>query len=146
MLPYQAHAYWPVFTRHFYGSTTTGAVYYADPTVHTDLGQPLVMERITGWLDHGSRTRKRSVRVRSVLRRGTGTPTTQELFEVRKADDGGPWDAWEQIPLGVSGDNEQTADAYLGGVFRRRRYQFRYSGSVGTAMLSAEEQFMECES
>ena len=62
------------------------------------------------------------------------------------ADDGGAWSQWEQIPLGLSGDNDQNADAYLGGVFRRRRYHFRYSGTAGTAFLSAEEQFQEVAS
>lgn len=145
-LPYQCHAYWPAFSQHFFGSSTTGAVYKWDTATRTDLGLPLVMERQTGNLDHGTRSRKRSVRIRSILRRGTGTPTAQEYFEVRVSDDGQPWGAWEQMPLGLSGDNEMTADAYLGGIFRRRRYHFRYSGTAGTAWLSSEEQFQELES
>lgn len=145
-LPYQAHAYWPAFNRHCFGSTTTGAVYAWDEAVHTDLGQPLVWERITGWLDHGNGARKRSVRVRARLRRGTGTPTTEEVFEVRVADDGGPWGDWEQIPLGLSGENEQVADAYFGGVFRQRRYNFRYSGTAGTALLTVEDHLQDLES
>jgi hypothetical protein len=146
LLPYQAHAYWPAFAQHYLGSSTTGAVYRWDPDTHTDLGQPLVMDRVTGWLDHGTNARKRSVRVRAVLRRGTGTPTTEEVFEVRVADDGGSWGDWEQVPLGVSGDNTQVADAFLGGVFRRRRYQFRYSGTVGTALLSVEDHVQDLAS
>ncbi len=145
-LPYGCHSYWPTFNGHFFGSTTTGAVYKWDPNTRTDLGLPLVMERQTGWLDHGGQARKRSVRVRIVLRRGTGTPTSEELFEVRVADDGGPWGDWEQIPLGLAGDNEQVADAYLGGVFRRRRYHFRYSGTDGTAFLSAEDHVQDLAS
>jgi hypothetical protein len=145
-LPYQCHAYWPAFSTHYFGSSTTGAIYVNDPTAKTDLGKPLVMERQTGWIDHGTRSRKRSVRIRHVLRRGTGTPTTGEIFECRVADDGQPWGDWEEMPLGVSGDNEFTADAYLGGVFRRRRYHFRYSGTAGTAFLSAEEHYVECGS
>jgi|SRR5882724_1027630 len=138
-LPYQCHAYWPAFSSHYFGSTATGAVYKWDAATRTDLGLPLVMERVTGNLDHGTRNRKRSVRVRCVLRRGTGTPTTQEAFEVRVSDDGQPWGAWESIPLGLSGDNDFNADAYVGGIFRRRRYHFRYSGTAGTAFLSAED-------
>jgi hypothetical protein len=145
-LPYQSHAYWPAFGSHYFGSTTTGAVYKWDTDTRTDLGQPLVMERVTGWLDHGSNARKRSVRVRARLRRGTGTPTTEELFEVRVADDGGPWGEWEQVPLGVSGENEQIADAYIGGVFRQRRYNFRYSGTAGTALLAVEDHLQDLDS
>lgn len=142
-LPYQCHAYWPAFAAHYFGSSATGAVYRWDINTRTDLGKPIVMERVTGNLDLGTKGRKRSVRVRCALRRGTGTPTTQEVFEVRVADDGQPWGAWEQIPLGLSGDNEFNADAYLGGVFRKRRYHFRYTGTAGTAFLGAEEHFIE---
>ena len=46
----------------------------------------------------------------------------------------------------VKNGGEQHADAYLGGVFRRRRYNFRYSGTIGTAFLSAEEHYLELES
>ncbi len=145
-LPYQCHSFWPAFNSHRFGSTTTGAIYAWDENAHTDLGQPLVLERVTGWLDHGGASRKRSVRVRARLRRGTGTPTTQELFEIRVADDGGPWSQWEQVPLGLSGENEQIADAFFGGVFRQRRYNFRYSGSTGTAFLSAEDQLIDLAS
>lgn len=145
-LPYQAHAFWPAFNGHYFGSTTAGAVYKWDPDTHTDLGQPLVMDRVTGWLDHGSNVRKRSVRVRARLRRGAGTPTTEETFEVRVADDGGAWGEWELVPLGESGDNEQIADAYPAGIFRVRRYQFRYSGTAGTALLAVEEHLQDLAS
>jgi hypothetical protein len=146
LLPYRSHAFWPAFNAHYFGSSTTGAAYKWDIDTRTDLGQPLVMERITGWLDHGSNNRKRSIRVRARLRRGTGTATTEELFEVRVADDGGPWGEWEQVPLGISGENEQVYDAYVGGIFRQRRYQFRYSGTSGTALLGVSDEIEDLES
>lgn len=140
--PVASHAFWPAQNVNVFGALHDSTVYRFDPDVHTDIGDPLVMDRVTGWLDHGTNTRKRSIRVRCVLRRGTGGASgTTDSFEVRKADDGGPWDAWEFVDIGLAGDNDQTVDAYLGGVFRRRRYQFRYSGTQETSLLSAEEHF-----
>ena len=144
LLPYQAHAFWKATNQHLFGSTTTGAVYAWDEETQTDLGNPLILERVTGWLNHGTNNRKRSNRVRVVLRRGTGGIDGTGALEVRVADDGGPWGDWEQMEIGDAGDSDQNADAFPGGVFRRRRYHFRYSGTLPTALLLAEEHFQEC--
>jgi hypothetical protein len=146
IMPYQCKAYWPALNVHLFGSSTTGAIYRWTEGAGQDLGVPVVMERQTGWLDHGTRGRKRSVRVRSVFRRGAGGTGVPDVFEVRVADDGGPWGDWEQVSIGASGDNEQVEDLYMGGVFRRRRYHFRYTGSNSTAWLSSEEHWQECAS
>lgn len=145
--PISSYVKWDAFNIHLLGSSTAAAVYREDESTQTDLGNPLTMERVTGWLDHGTRSRKRSVRIRCVLRRGAGGPVgTAGQLELRVADDGDAWGAWEFLDLGLSGDSYQTVDAYVGGVFRRRRYHFRYSGTQDMALLSAEEQFQEVAS
>lgn len=147
LLPYQTHAFWPAQNAHVFGATDTGTVYRWDGEAHTDLSQPLVMERVTGWLDFGTRARKRCVRHRLVVRRGEGGAIGPAgLLEVRVADDGGPWGDWERVDLGLAGDGDQNADAFPGGVYRRRRFHYRYSGTSEFALLEAEEHFQECES
>lgn len=142
--PIKCYSRWDALNLNVLGSSTTGALYTLGDDVTNDLGQPLVMERITGHLDHGTSARKRSLRVRCVARRGEGGATgDSDKLELRVADDGGPWSAWELIPLGLSGDREQTMDAYFGGVFRRRRYHLRYSGVQETSILKLEEHYQE---
>lgn len=142
-MPIASAAFWPAQNVQLFGALHDSTVYRFDPDVRTDIGDPLVMDRVTGWLDHGTNSRKRSLRVRLTVRRGTGDASTAGTLEVRKADDGGAWDDWEFVDVGIAGDNVQVVDAFLGGVFRRRRYQFRYSGTQEFALLAAEEHFAE---
>lgn len=145
-MPVLSHAYWPLYNIRLFGSSTTGALYKLDEDTRTDLGNPLTFERTTGWVGAGN-SRKRSVRVRLRLRRGTGGASgTPDSLEIRKADDGGPWEDWEQVSIGLGGENDQTQDAFLSGIFRQRRYHVRYSGTQDTALLGIEEHYQELDS
>jgi hypothetical protein len=76
------------------------------------------------------------MRLRITVRRGL-TPLVGTL-EVRVRDDGGPWGSWQHIPV-ARGVTEQTAQLFVGGVFRRRQYHFRYTNEAEVALLSAED-------
>lgn len=145
-MPQNAYAYWPALNLHLIASDSSAVLYKLDPDTHQDIGSTLLCELVTGWSDFGSRLRKRDQELIITLRRGTvATGHTQGQLEVRCRDDGGAWSDWETIQLGEAEDPEQTIKVFLGGVFRRRLYHFRYSGSDDTSLVSAEQYFEQLD-
>jgi hypothetical protein len=109
-----------------------------------DNGGALVCERTTGWSDYGSQNRKRSVRVRVTMKRGTGTiNVTPGALEVRVQSDDGPWSEWKQISVGEPSDYSNVKDLFFGGIFHRRRFGLRYSTSESFSLVSVQDEIME---
>jgi len=145
--PVGAHAYSPAANLHLFGSALTGGgMLRLDEDSRVDLGAGLVCERTTGWQDFGSMNRKRSCRLRLVLRRGTAAQgAAPGALELRTQADDGPWSPWRQIDLGVPSDYQQTRDVFAGGIFRRRRYGLRYSSSEETSLVSLHDDVTDLE-
>jgi hypothetical protein len=140
--PVNAHVYWPARNYHLFGSSLTGGgLLRLDETSRQDIGGPLVCLRTTGWQDFGSANRKRSSRVKVIMRRGTATQgATPGALELRVQNDGGPWSTWKQVSVGTPDDYGQNQDLYgLNGVFRRRRYGIRYSTSEDMSLVSVQD-------
>ncbi len=141
-MPQNCYVYWPALNIHLVGSSTTGALYQLDADTRQDLGDPLVCERYTGWTDFGTKDNKRDEVLIVTMRRGTVTlGAVDSALEVRCRDDGGAWSDWDYLLLGQPDDAEQTLKVRLGGVFRRRMYHFRYSGTDDVSLVSAEQYF-----
>lgn len=138
--PVSAHVYWPAYNYNILGSTSSGLL-RMDEDSRQDIAGPLVCERTTGWHDFGTVNRKRSGRIRIVMRRGTGAEgaTSPGALEVRVQSDDGAWGEWQPVSVGVPEDYVQTQDLFLGGVFRRRRYGFRYSTTEDVSLVSAHD-------
>jgi hypothetical protein len=137
--PVGAHVYWPALNYHLFGSTLTAAgLLRLDETSRQDIAGPLVCERTGGWQDFGSANRKRSTRIRAVMRRGTATQgATPGALEVRVQNDQGPWSTWKQLSVGVPDDYQQTIDTFsCNGIFRRRRHAVRYSTTEDTSLVA----------
>lgn len=146
-MPIGAYVYWPALNKHLVASTTTGALYELDPDTRTDLGGTLLSDLTTGEMDFGIRNRKRSEKIVLVCRRGT-VPINEvdSQLEVRVRDDRGAWSDWEFTDLGEPSDADPTIVIRKAGVFRRRQYQFRYSGTHEISLVSAEQHFQELAS
>jgi hypothetical protein len=137
-----AYCYWngPTTTRHLVGLNVSGGGLATLGTsgASTDLAAPVVCERTTGWHDHGSASYKRSRRMRLTLRRGIGAASGDiGALEVRVQDDDKPWSAWENVSIGRPDEYENTVDLAMGGVFRRRRYGFRWSNTERASLAMA---------
>jgi len=125
-------------------SGSTGGLYTLSTTTRTEAGGPLLCERTTGWNDFGTANRKRSVRVQVTMKRGTAAQNeTPGALELRVQDDDGPWSEWEQVSAGGPDDYGAVVDLFPGGIFRRRRYGLRYSGSDTTAILSLADDVVD---
>lgn len=144
--PVGAYTYWPRFNRHLVGSSlSTGGLYTIGGTTSSDLGGPLVCERVTGWHDHGVKARKRCNRVRATLKRGTGGATAgaNGSYELRIQDDDKDWSSWRLVTIGTPNDYRNVVDWFPGGIYRRRRYHIRFSTSEAAALAEMSEDFTE---
>ncbi len=122
--------YWPALNLNICARVGTLGLSYVDTDVRTDYGATLLSELITGWQDFGTPHRKRSARLRLTMRRGTAAlGATDGQVEVAVQGDGLGWSSFKQVALGQPSDQQQSKDIRMGGVFRRRRYWLRYSGS-----------------
>lgn len=144
--PANCYVYRASDNTHLIGSSiSSGGLYQLTTDEATDAGSiPIVCERVTGWHDHGSFNRKRSSRVRVALRRGTAAQGAEPgSLEVRVQDDDSPWSGWQQISVGGPDQYEHTQDLFFGGIYRRRRYGFRWSNSEAMAFVAAFDEVAE---
>lgn len=138
--PVSAHAYWPAQNLNLVGASTGAAVYQLDTSVRSDLSGTLLAERITGWQDHGTQNTKRSTRVRVTLRRGTAPlGGVDGQVEVAVDNDGKGFGPFKTITTGQPSDRRSYVDLYFGGVFQRRRYWIRYSGTDDVSIVSLHD-------
>jgi hypothetical protein len=147
--PVGAHVYWPTQNYHIFGSSlTAGGLLRLNEDSRQDISGPLVCERTTGWQDFGTGNRKRSSRVRLVMRRGTAAQgDTPGALEMRVQNDDGPWSTWKQISVGTPDQYQQVVDVFaLNGIFRRRRFGIRYSSSENTSLVSIQDDVQDLES
>lgn len=143
--PVNAYVYRHSDAAHIVGLATGGLAQMS--TTHLDVAQPLVCELTTRWHDHGTSNSKRSTRVRVTMRRGTAAENaTPGALEVRIQNENGPWTPWRQISVGNPAQYEQVRDIYFGGVFRRRRYNVRFSNTEEMSLVSVMDDVTELAS
>lgn len=140
-----AYAYWPPQNKHLVGTTTAG-LYSLDTATRTDLGGTILCERVTGWQDFGTTGRKRSAGVRVTIHRGvTPLAAVEGQLEVAVDNDGAGFGDFRTIALGLPGDTRSWYDLTFGGVFTRRRYWIRYSGTDDMSLVSIADNVAQLE-
>jgi hypothetical protein len=107
----------------------------------TDLGHPINAHVTTGYLDHGTDGRKHCEAVLLALRRGETTSSTEPQAWLRYRDRPGPWQGSIPVRLGRSGDTEIVVRLGSFGTYRRRQWQFEFSGPESLVLLGATEEF-----
>lgn len=140
--PVGAHVYWPTQNYHMFGSSlAAGGLLRLNESSRQDVSGALVCERTSGWQDFGTMNRKRSSRVRVVMRRGTAAQgATPGALELRAQNDDSPWSTWKSLSVGTPDQYQQTLDLFsLGGIFRRRRYGVRFSTTEDMSLVSVHD-------
>ena len=143
-----AYAFYPAQGWHIVADSKYENLWTLDSATHEDsaYSAPLVCDRVTQRMDWGTDARKRCNHVRLFLRRGTtATGSTTSKVEVAKRDDEGEWSSFTQLDLGNEGDYRNWIDWYPGGVYRRRQYRFRYSGTADVSISAAVEDYRVLE-
>src|SRR5216110_3763269 len=144
--PVATHAFWDSQNANLVGAAGSAGVYKLDTSNRQDLGGTILGEIVTGWQDFGTDNRKRSARVRVVLHRGT-TPlaATSSQLEVAVEDDNLGFGDFKVIGLGQPYDTLSSIDLRFGGIFRRRRYWVRYSGTDDLSIAKLADDVTDLE-
>ncbi len=144
--PVSCHSYWNSQNLNLVGITSSATVCQLDTAARQDLGGTMVAERITGWTDFGTANRKRSTRLQVCMRRGTAPlAATDGQLEIAVADDGRGWSTFKTITTGQPSDQQMTKPLHFGGIFRKRRYWIRYSGTDDMSLVSLHDDVDDLE-
>lgn len=109
--------------------------------VSTDLGVRMVARVTTGFLNNGTDAKKHCRNVRFAMRRGTGSGSSDPVAFFRFRDRPGAWEATIPIEIGDSADTEIVLEFRSLGVYRRREWQFEFSGTEDLTLTEATEEF-----
>jgi hypothetical protein len=118
---------------------TSGRIVQLDDEAGTDLGNPIKIQLISGFVDHGSPAQKVSNALAvQYRRRFTATATSGHvLWSVRDYEG-----AWRELRmLELSADHHPSTVMRSLGTYRQRQYMQEYTGSDGFDFVSAVETF-----
>src|SRR6185369_5466378 len=83
--------YWPEQNVFLVG-LDTGQIAKLDADAHTDLGQPIKVEIVTGFVDHGTSNQKKSISAKFTFKRGgTSQAGTAPQVRIYYRNNEGPW-------------------------------------------------------
>lgn len=117
------------------GDYQTGQLYWLDWNRHDEAGQPLVAERVTGYI-HKDQNRLSMNSMELVIETGDGA--ADSTVALRYSDDGGRnWCGWKYRPLGLTGDYQERPTWNRLGQFRNRLLHFRVSSPVKRDLITA---------
>lgn len=121
--------------------TTDGHVGRFNLDATTDLGTRINARVETGYLAHGTDENKHCKCVRVALRRGQTFGAIGPQAYLSWRDRPGPYGSPLAIDLGASGDTEIVLEFRSLGTYRRRQWQFEFSGTENLTLLSVLEDF-----
>lgn len=122
-------------------ATRSGRLGELSLDVSTDLGARINASVTTGFINRETDARKECRCVRLSLRRGSfGTSPGPQAW-LRWRDQPGGWTGEIPIDLGSSGDRETVLSFYSLGTYRRRQWQFEFSGTEALTFVDATEEF-----
>lgn len=122
-------------------ATTGGKVGIFSFDSATDFGTAIKASVTTGYQARETNNLKHCKCVRIVLRRGTTTSPVGPQAFLRYRDQPGAFGDPIAIDLGASGDTQIMLELRSLGVYRRRQWQFEYSGSEALGLVSATEEY-----
>lgn len=120
---------------------TDGRVGVFRTSQKTDFGTRIVSRVTTGFLNRKTDARKHCQMVRLALRRGETPGGTEPQAWLRWRDRPGAWDGEIPVQLGISPDTEIVLLFPSLGVYRRRQWQFEFSGTEDIVLTEASEDF-----
>jgi len=128
---FNSYVFSPVWNLHFAASNTDGKIYRLSRDFLDHDGEPRKLVRRTGYIDHGTGSRKRSNYYLFHVKRGVGTNgETEPLMQIRCRDDGGDWSEPEIIGLGFPGCDQEPTRVHLGGIYRKRQIEVQVTDAV----------------
>lgn len=119
--------------------TYDGKVAKLDLDTPDDLGNLVIAQTATGFLDHGTDNRKfcRSIKISG--RRGS--TSTASLGRLEWRDDTGSWSGPLYMDFGSTGDNTVVKEFRSLGIYNRRQYRWTFSDSANLSLVRVLEDF-----
>lgn len=126
---------------------SNGYIAKLDDTVNTDLGDPINIEVVSGFVDHGSMSQKlcrtlmlKFKRTTAKLAKPSAVGLTASGFvRLWYRDDEGPWEHIRDIELS---DGPSPCEQIRSlGVYRTRQWKVQYTGADEIQLVSAQEEF-----
>lgn len=120
--------------------TLDGKVASLTRSAQTDLGEQIVAEVRTGFVNNGTDSIKHCLSVTMNLRRGTTSGSTSPVAWLSYRD--GPYEQWRRVAVSLGSTNQALSVVRLPGfgTYRRRQWRFEFSES-DLELVSAEEDF-----
>lgn len=119
--------------------TFDGKVGKLDIDTPSDLGELIVAQTATGFLDHGTDNRKFCKSIKISGRRGSSA--TESLGRLEWRDDTGNWNGPLYMDFGTTGDNTIVKEFRSLGVYNRRQWRWTFSDSANLSLVRVMEEF-----
>jgi len=116
-----------------------GSIAQLDEEATTDLGNPINIELVSGFTDHGVTAQKACRTLMLNFRRTLFNASSSAFARLYMRDDLGVWEQVEDIP--ISPEPTTTEQLRSLGVYRTRQWKVQYAGSDGFSFVSATEEF-----
>jgi len=136
----QCYAFVPSWNKHILGDKINGLLYTMSLDTYKDNTEILRSAWLTGYIDHKTGSRKRSLELRFRLLRGHGGTDTNPRLMLRWRDDGSQiWSNTHYIELGEIGQYEFYKSIRRLGMYRSRQYELSVTDDVPVVVADAEE-------
>jgi hypothetical protein len=119
--------------------TFDGKIGKFDLDTPSDLGELIVSQTATGFIDRGTDNRKLCKSVKIAMRRGSESVSSLGRLEWR--DDTGNWNGPIYVDTGSTGDYRVVKEIRSLGVYNRRQWKFTFSDSANLSLVKVTEDF-----
>jgi len=114
-----------------------GTIAQIDENARTDLGNPIPIRLVSGFVTHGSLGKKACRTFMAMLRRNAISTGAKARLSFR--DDLGPWRFLKEIA--VTGSAAANLEIRSAGVYRQRQWMIEYSAASEFSLVSAQEEY-----
>lgn len=135
----KSHYYWPEQNLHLVGMED-GSIAQLSNSAYTDLGDQIVAEVTTGFINHDTDAVKFTDALHLTFKRGQSASTEPKVF-LSWRDDLGAFGDPIQIGLGTTGDYVSTVTLRTLGGYRRRQWKLLFSADAELVLASVTEDY-----
>ena len=129
----------PDWSLHIVGGRSGGLLYKMAPDYYNDNGNPIRLEKRTGFIDYGVKKAKRSEEIRFRAKRGIGGISRDPKLMFRWNTDNKGWNSFKDLSLGQEGESEIVMSLKRTGMFQARQYEIVVTDDVPVAFGDGEE-------
>lgn len=136
----KSYTYVPDWGLHLLGDRSSSKIYSLSREAKSDNGDPIRVKILTGLIDYGTSSYKRSNKLLIRMKRGEGLPSGDDpKMLIRWNDDQRGWSNTQEVSLGKLAESSPIIPIYAKGRYRTRQYEIVVTDDVGVAFGEAYE-------